>query len=56
MEERHHVELIQEHQVKTTQALQWDKITCTIIKPVAFYLDLQKPMQEDGENCVIKGQ
>jgi hypothetical protein len=33
MEERHHVELIQEHQVKATQALQRDKITCTIIKP-----------------------
>lgn len=42
MEERHHVELIQEHQVKTTQALQRDKITCTIIKPTTFNLDLQK--------------
>jgi len=42
MEERHHAELIQEHQVKATQALQRDKITCTIIKPTTFNLDLQR--------------
>jgi hypothetical protein len=42
MEQRHYVELIQEHQVKTTQALQRDKITCTISKIVSFYLDLQR--------------
>jgi hypothetical protein len=30
------------HQVKATEALQRDKITCTIIKPANFKLDLQR--------------
>ncbi len=54
MEERHHVELIQEHQVKTTRALQWDKITCTIIKHVAFNWTFKKPCKKMVKIMLLK--